>query len=172
MTIIDNPAHTSNYGARKSGATIIGIVYHDTGGTAKSALNWFANPRAQVSAHYVVARDGTIYRCVGEDKAAWHAGASSWFGYDNLNDWTIGIEIEDSNDTDPYPDAQIASLLELAEDLSIRYRIPLNHHVGHQHVAIPRGRKVDPGPDYPWYDYLVTLGARIAAKELTLKEGP
>lgn len=165
MNIIEHPAHPTNYGERKHGAKIIGIVYHDTGGTAQSALNWFADPAAKVSSHYVIAKDGTIYRCVPDEKAAWHAGMSEWFGYENLNDWTIGIEIEDKNDVDPYPEAQLLSLLELSEALSMQYRIPLNHHVGHQHIAVPAGRKVDPGPDFDWWGFLNTLGARLSAKE-------
>lgn len=145
------------------------IIYHDTAGSAVSAISWFQNPAAQVSSHYIVGRDGAIYRVVPEDKAAWHAGRSTAFGWENLNDWSIGIEIEDISDQDPYPDAQMEAILDLAEDISLRYAIPLNHHLGHSHIAVPRGRKVDPGRDYPWFDYLNVLGARLSVASWPLR---
>ena len=160
--MIDAPAHPKNYSARPAGARIGAVVYHDTGGSVESALQWFANPVAGVSAHYVIARDGRVYGCVDEGMKAWHAGSSVLFGIPDLNAWSIGIELEDTRDAgDPYPVAQTEALLELATEISLRYRIPLNHHVGHAHIAVPRGRKVDPGADFDWYTYLNTLGGRL-----------
>ena len=156
------PAHPSNYSRRPAGARIGAILYHDTGGTAASAIAWFQDPRAQVSAHYVVARDGTVYSCVPEDAKAWHAGSSELFGIPDLNAWSLGIELEDRDDREPYPAAQLEALLELATDISRRYLIPLNHHVGHEHVARPRGRKADPGVDFPWFAFLNAVGRRLA----------
>jgi N-acetylmuramoyl-L-alanine amidase len=169
MTPIAYPASPKNYSARPRGAVIGCVVYHDTGGSAESALQWFQNPVAGVSAHYVVARDGRVYACVAEDQKAWHAGSSLLFGIPDLNAWSIGIELEDRLDVgDGYPEAQIEALLHLAVAISKRYRIPLNHHVGHEHIAVPRGRKVDPGADFPWYAYLNALGRRLSLEAPTV----
>jgi N-acetylmuramoyl-L-alanine amidase len=167
MDIIDAPASTLNYRKRKRGTKPLFIILHDTGGSAESAINWFQNNRSGVSAHYIVGVDGKIYRCVPDDHAAWHAGTSEFMGYENLNDWSLGIEIEDKSDDTPYPDAQLEALLDLSESLIIQYHIPLNRIIGHCDIAIPRGRKVDPGKDWDWWSYLLVLGARIAEKEFS-----
>lgn len=71
------------------------IVDHDTAGpSAESAVNWFAQSKSKVSAHFVVALDGSITQCVLCNRVAWHAGKSSWRGVGNLNGWSIGIEID------------------------------------------------------------------------------
>ena len=147
------------------------IILHDTGGkTAKGTLTWFNTPdlppEKQVSSHYLIDRDGKIYQCVEDENKAWHAGSSSLWGEDNVNDWSLGIEIVDDNDADAYPDKQLEALFELCESLIIKYEIPLNRIVGHQHVCVPKGRKADPGRDFQWYPFLVTLGARISTLEI------
>lgn len=162
VDIIERPAHSKNFGARKAGAAVRLIVLHDTGGSADSALGWFANPAAGVSAHYVIARDGRLFRCVPDDKRAYHAGVSECFGYFDVNHWSIGVELEDKSDTDPYPDAQLEALLGLLEDLARRYQIPLNRIVSHADVAMPRGRKVDPGNDLNMVSLLIELGRRLS----------
>ncbi len=162
--MIQAPASPSNFSTRPPSVTPSAVVYHDTIGTAESAIAWFQNPAAGVSAHYIVARDGRIFRCVEEAFKAWHAGSSVFHGVADVNGFSVGIELEDWKDIgDPYPAAQLASLIDLAAEISTRWRIPLNHHVGHCHIATPRGRKTDPGPDFPWYDYLNALGARLIA---------
>ena len=161
------PAHPKNYSNRPAGVQPGAVIYHDTGGSCESALQWFANPKSGVSAHYVIARDGRVYTCVAEDKKAWHAGSSILFGIPDLNAWSIGIELEDKlNIDDPYPIEQIESLLELATEISGRYRIPINRHVGHDMIAVPRGRKVDPGADFDWYFVLNAIGHRLYARGL------
>lgn len=72
------------------------IVLHDTSDRLKpdDTISWFRNPKARVSAHFVVARDGAVTQMVECDRCAWHAGKSSWAGFKNLNAWSIGIEID------------------------------------------------------------------------------
>ena len=68
----------------------------------------------RVSAHYVVAEDGTVYRLVPEDRVAWHAGKSWWRGREALNGTSIGIEIVNLwGDANDYPEPQVAALIEL-----------------------------------------------------------
>ena len=151
-----SPHHRS----RKSGSVISAIIIHDTGGkTAESALSWFERPGSGVSSHYVIGKDGVVFRCVPEDRAAWHAGVSSLFGKEQVNEFSIGLEIVDDNDADRYPDAQLTAVVELTADLCKRYGIPLNRVVGHQHIA--PGRKVDPGPDFPWEVFLLKVATLL-----------
>lgn len=143
------------------------IVLHDTGGKdEQGACSWLINPDSQVSSHFVIGKSGNVYRLVPEEYVAWHAGKSILMGEEDVNKFSIGIEIVDDSDADPYPDPQIDALLQLCTDLVVRYHIPLNRVVGHEHIAVPKGRKVDPGRDFPWYEFLNTLGAKVAEKEM------
>ena len=99
----------------------------------------------RVSAHFLVRRDGEVVQFVGCDHRAWHAGQSAWQGSGNCNDYSVGIELEGSDET-PYDAAQYAALWRLLDALRRRY--PVAAVVGHSHVA--PGRKTDPGPHFDW----------------------
>jgi len=148
LNILEAPSPHRN--ARPS-PTIDCIVIHDTESeTAKAALSWFEAPQSKVSAHYVVDRDGTVYRCVPDDRRAWHAGGSVLAGRDNVNDFSIGIELAGFA-AQPYPGPQIDALVELCIEVCSRHpAISLDRIVGHEHIAVPAGRKTDPGPHFPW----------------------
>lgn len=133
-----------NFDARRPNFVII----HDTSGNAVgAALATLTSPAREVSAHYLVERDGTVYQLVDERARAWHAGKSRWgFGTD-INSASIGIEL-DNNGHEPYAEPQIVSLLALLADLKARYRIPAANFLGHGDIAV--SRKVDPGARFPW----------------------
>jgi AmpD protein len=122
-------------------------------------LDWDAHPYfqamrgLQVSAHFLVRRDGEVLQFVGCDQRAWHAGASSWRGRDNCNDYAIGIELE-GLEGGLFEDAQYAALAELCQRLARRY--PIAQVVGHEHVS--PGRKLDPGPGFDWDGLRQRLG--------------
>jgi AmpD protein len=99
----------------------------------------------RVSAHFFIRRDGELIQFVPPDRRAWHAGVSSWNGRERCNDFSIGIELEGTDDT-PFTDAQYASLDELIESLRQRYAI--QEIVGHSDIA--PDRKTDPGPCFDW----------------------
>ena len=99
----------------------------------------------QVSAHFLIRRDGRVIQFVGCDRRAWHAGLSAWSGRENCNDYSVGIELEGS-DHQPYAAAQYAALWRVLAALRVRY--PLTAIAGHCHVA--PGRKSDPGPHFDW----------------------
>ena len=99
----------------------------------------------RVSAHLVIARDGTAVQFVGLRQRAWHAGVSWFEGRPRCNDFSIGIELE-GTDVDPYTDAQYAALAALAPRL--RAALPLRAVRGHCHIAPVR--KTDPGPAFDW----------------------
>ena len=99
----------------------------------------------QVSAHFLLRRDGQLLQFVSCDQRAWHAGPSHWAGRDNCNDWSIGIELE-GLEGDTFEPAQYQALSRLLRAVQRRY--PVQALVGHEHVA--PGRKHDPGPGFDW----------------------
>ena len=133
---------------RPSNAKVDTVVLHATGGALEPSLNWLLNPRSQVSAHYLIAKDGRIFQLVNERERAWHAGESRMPPPDNrwnVNDFSVGIELENADDgRDPYPSAQIETLVRLLKHLIKRYNVPRRNVVTHAQIAVPKGRKVDP----------------------------
>ncbi len=123
------------------------IIHHTTNDSAERALATLTSPAREVSAHYLIARDGRIIYLVDELKRAWHAGDSYWGGNRDLNSASIGIEL-DNNGHEPFADAQIAALIALLGDLKSRWNIPAANVLGHGDVA--PGRKVDPSALFPW----------------------
>ena len=123
------------------------IIHHTTNETAERALGTLTNPLKQVSAHYLVARDGRIFYLVDEKLRAWHAGDSYWGGNRDINSASIGIEL-DNNGREPFAEPQIVTLLLLLADLKTRWNIPTANFLGHGDVA--PGRKVDPSAWFPW----------------------
>jgi N-acetyl-anhydromuramyl-L-alanine amidase AmpD len=106
--------------------------------------------RRHKSYHYIIARDGTIYKLVDPKYEATHAGISRWDGHITLNDKSIGIALN-NNSRDPYTDEQYISLIWLIKQLQDRYPdITTDRIVGHSDVAWPRGRKQDPGNHFEW----------------------
>jgi AmpD protein len=111
--------------------------------------------QVQVSAHFFVRRDGTLFQFVPCTERAWHAGVSSWRGRERCNDFSIGVELEGADDI-PYTPAQYAVLAALLWALKNRY--PIQAAVGHSDVA--PGRKTDPGPAFDWDRLARLVGAR------------
>ena len=126
-------------------------------------LDWDAHPYfhqirgMQVSAHFVVRRDGESLQFVSCDDRAWHAGASMWRGRPDCNDFSIGIELE-GLEGERFEAAQYAALARVIDALTTHY--PIAAVAGHEHVA--PGRKRDPGVGFEW--------ARL--KELLSKPAP
>jgi len=123
------------------------IIHHTGGDTVDHATRTLTDPVREVSAHYLIARDGRIMQLVDERARAWHAGESKWGAETDINSASLGIEL-DNNGHEPFPDAQISALLRLLADIQERYRIPGANFLGHADVA-PR-RKTDPSRYFPW----------------------
>lgn len=102
----------------------------------------------KVSSHFLIRRDGEIIQFVACDQRAWHAGESSWRGRERCNDFSIGIELEGTDDV-PFEDVQYERLAELTRALNANYQI--TDIVGHSDIA--PGRKTDPGPCFDWVRY-------------------
>lgn len=130
------------------------IVLHYTSSGFDRALQHLT--RGAVSSHYLISERPVIYRLVGEDRRAWHAGDSSWQGRTWLNASSIGIEIVHPGYTDtpqgrvwhPWPQDQIEALIPLLQDILQRHQLSPDKVIGHSDIA-PQ-RKVDPGPLFPW----------------------
>lgn len=159
--MINRTFNSPNHSAR-SGHTITMLVLHATAGTARSALAWLTNKAARVSAHYLIDKQGQVYQLVDDDRAAWHAGRSSWRGQEAINERSIGIEIENANDgRDPYPAVQLEALVQLAKDKIQQYHIAADMVVRHADIALPRGRKTDPA-GFAWANFLRQLFPQAA----------
>ena len=168
---VDSP----NFGPRPSGTAIDLIVLHSISlppgvyeGDAvtrlfTNQLDWNLHPYfrqiegLRVSSHFLIRRDGHILQFVSCLDRAWHAGASSYCGRDNCNDYSIGIELE-GLEGDLFEDAQYASLQELG--LVLMQHFPISHIAGHEHVAPTR--KSDPGAGFDWARLREQLGVNPA----------
>lgn len=112
----------------------------------------------RVSAHAVIRRSGEIERYVPDDCRAWHAGVSEFRGRTACNDFSIGIELEGTDET-LYDPAQYASLARLVADMMSRYPAITEDRIV-SHSAIAPGRKTDPGPAFDWAHFHRELANR------------
>jgi len=153
MDIIDSPspnANTRDLPAGQNAPDMLILHYTDTQ-SAFEALTILQNPEAEVSAHYLVDEDGTIYQLVDEEKRAWHAGKSYWDGKTDINSHSIGIEIQNpghSNGYREFPAEQMAAVTALCKEIMARHDIPAGHVLAHSDIA--PGRKRDPGELFDW----------------------
>jgi AmpD protein len=126
------------------GGTAIAALF--TNRLDPSAHPYFATiGELRVSAHFLIERDGALTQFVPCARRAWHAGASSWRDRADCNDFSIGIELEGTDEL-PYAADQYRVLARLVRALRRRY--PIDELVGHQDIA--PGRKTDPGPAFDW----------------------
>ena len=144
-------AHSSNYTAASRGpAQINKIVIHVTQGSFSSAINWFKDSRANVSAHYTVrSKDGFVGQSLREKNIGWHAG--SW----DYNRTSIGIEHEGYvSNSAWFTDSMYRSSARLTAYLAKKYRIPIDrrHIIGHNQV--PGATHTDPGRYWNWSKYM------------------
>ncbi|MEQ8696260.1 MAG: N-acetylmuramoyl-L-alanine amidase [Bauldia litoralis] len=141
-----------NFNDRPPGVPVDILVLHYTGmPTAEEALERLCDPVAQVSAHYTVGEDGTVYHHVAEDRRAWHAGVASWAGETDVNGRSIGVEIVNPGHEfgyRPFPEVQMTSVAALCRGIVARHAIPACRVVGHSDVAPDRKR--DPGELFDW----------------------
>lgn len=158
-----NQVPSPNFGPRPAATTVDLAVIHSISlppgryGTAAvqalftNVLDWEAHPYyasirgLQVSSHFYIERNGTLWQFVSCDDRAWHAGQSHYRGRDNCNDDSVGIELEGLEGLG-FETVQYQRLAQLLADLAARY--PLAYIAGHEHIA--PGRKADPGPGFDW----------------------
>lgn len=146
-----------NFGERRDNWDISILVLHYTVTDFETTKKIFLDPQRQVSSHYVVDVDGSIYQFVDEEKRAWHAGVSYFNGITDVNSNSIGIEIVNngydlSNVEEypayAYPEVQMKAVIALSKEIVNRYNIAPFCVVGHSDIS--PGRKIDPGPHFSW----------------------
>lgn len=154
-----------NFNARPAGTDIQLIVIHNIslppsqfgGGYIQqffqNQLDWSLHPYfqtiegMQVSAHLLILRTGEVIQFVNFNERSWHAGRSSYLAQKECNDYSIGIELEGSDDL-PFEPEQYQSLVEVVSILQQAYPKIQNHLAGHSDIA-PK-RKTDPGEYFDW----------------------
>jgi len=150
VTAVDEPGAfpSPNFGDRRGGLRPSLIVLHYTAmATCAAARERLCDPAAEVSAHWLIAEDGSAEALVPEAARAWHAGAGSWGGRGDVNSASIGIELANPGDR-PFPEPQMAALGRLLAEVMARWTIPASGVIAHSDMA--PGRKSDPGPRFDW----------------------
>jgi N-acetylmuramoyl-L-alanine amidase len=135
---------TTNFNLRKPNFV---ILHHTAQNSCEQTLATFTTLKSQVSAHYVICKDGTVHHMLNDYFRAWQAGLGKWGNATDINSLSIGIEI-DNNGFEPFTEPQINSLLQLLDRLKRAYNIPTANFIGHADIA--PGRKVDPNRYFPW----------------------
>jgi hypothetical protein len=164
LKIVEYQSRLNRKFPRKIREETLFIVLHSTESRLPSALRTLSKGKVSRGhylthgghAHYLVARNGTVYRILDPKYWANHAGISLWNGYENLSNYSIGIELEGYHNVS-FPDDQYRSLRLLLADLQERYGIADRDVVEHYRIAYSppsryhrgrlRGRKKDPGED-------------------------
>ena len=135
---------------------IIYLVYHYTGmKNENKAIKKLRDKNSKVSCHYFIKKDGTIINMVPDKFIAWHAGVSCWKKHNNLNDKSIGIEIQNPGHSNKYLEfskKQIKSALYLTKFLKKKYKIKRKNFLGHSDIS--HDRKKDPGENFPGSTFL------------------
>lgn len=122
-----------------------------SGTLAPDAHPFFAEiAHLRVSAHCLIRRDGEIVQYVPFDQRAWHAGVSSYHGRERCNDFSIGIELEGTDEL-AYTDAQYQQLAAVTRQLIPLYPAIADNITGHSDIAPVR--KTDPGPAFDWVKF-------------------
>lgn len=111
----------------------------------------------RVSAHCLIKRTGEIVQFVSFDNKAWHAGVSVYQGREKCNDFSIGIEMEGTDDV-KYTDVQYKQLARVTASLVKTYPNLANNIVGHSDIA--PGRKTDPGESFDWKTFRQLLSCK------------
>jgi N-acetylmuramoyl-L-alanine amidase len=141
-----------NHGPRAEGAAVRFLILHYTGmADAATALRRLTEEASQVSAHYTVDEDGTVYAHVAEERRAWHAGVASWDGMGDINSRSVGVEIVNPGHEfgyRPFPLVQMQAVAELCRGIIQRWGIQPRDVLGHSDIAPTR--KQDPGELFDW----------------------
>lgn len=157
-------APSPNFSDRRGGLLPSLVVIHFTAmASCAASRQRLCDPTAEVSAHWLIDRDGGAEQLVDEAMRAWHAGAGAWAGQDDVNSRSIGIELQNTG-TEPFPEPQMQALEGLLAALLPRWQIAPQGVIAHSDMA--PARKSDPGPRFDWH--------RLALQGLSVwpKAGP
>ena len=156
---------TANKGDRGGFRPAMVVIHGDAGRTSAGTISWILNPQSEVSYHWLIGRDGTVYKLVEEADRAWHAGKSEWPGMvdskGSVNSASIGVAFANSG-TEAYRDAQYDAGAELVAGICRRHSIGLDLIRGHNEVS--PGRKLDPWPQFSWSKFYGLLGLHLSGR--------
>ena len=168
--------------ARGQNERISSLIFHYTAISSLEGSLRALTQSGDVSSHWLIPESGNIiYKLVDENKRAYHAGVSVWKKRADINDTSVGIEIvskgftcrngqsncpKELREWKVYPEAQQILIIDLAMDIKNRYKINPLCVVGHSDIAL--GRKLDPGPLFPW-KRLAENGVGAWASEIEIK---
>jgi N-acetylmuramoyl-L-alanine amidase len=166
-----------NHRERREGEHLQYVILHGTYMANDAAvLSRLTDPATQLSCHYFIDHDARIHQLVDESRVAYHAGKSVWNGIENLNGYSLGIEIgnagpfptpptpeqeanPDWSNAQPYLPEQYNALISLLRDIMARHpHIKPKHVLAHSEIS--PGRKSDPGPLFDW-NILATAGVAL-----------
>jgi len=148
-----NNLYSPNFDENKRAAnTIKIIVMHYTGmQSERESITRLCDPKSKVSSHFVINKNGKVYRLVDDNLIAWHAGKSCWGKYKNINKNSIGIELVNKGHQFGYSSfnkKQLLSLIKVCKNIIKKYKIKNKNIIGHSDIAPTR--KIDPGEKFPW----------------------
>ncbi|OWJ79307.1 N-acetylmuramoyl-L-alanine amidase [Haematobacter missouriensis] len=123
------------------------VIHYTAMADCRAAEARLCDPAAEVSAHWLIGKDGTTLPLVEESHRAWHAGAGQWGTVTDVNSRSIGIEL-DNTGAEPFSAPLMASLERLLADILDRWTIPPERVIAHSDMA--PARKIDPGPRFDW----------------------
>ena len=144
LPLAANWVGTTNFNMRKPNYV---IIHHTAQNNCEQTLKTFTLTGTQVSAHYVICKDGTVHHMLNDYLRAWHGGAARWGNTTDINSSSIGIEL-DNNGFEPFAQPQMNSLMQLLEVLKKGHGIPAANFIGHGDIAPTR--KNDPNWRFPW----------------------
>lgn len=162
MTFIQKPS--PNQSPRKEGSVVSAIILHaDAGKTEQGTITHIqtkhADPKKNVSYHYLIGRDGRVFQFVDEDRKAWHAGISELDGVPDCNQFSIGVSFANDQLGEHFTPAQIDTGVDLVADICRRRGIKVSRIAEHSQVS--PNRKVDPGPLFPLVEFLHRVMATL-----------
>lgn len=138
---------TTNFNLRKPNFV---IIHHTAQNSCDQTLKTFTSVQTQVSAHYVICKDGKVHHMLNDYLRGWHGGVSKWGNLSDINSSSIGIEL-DNNGFEVFTDPQLNSLMNLLALLKKNHNIPAANFIGHADIAPTR--KVDPNVNFPWRQF-------------------
>jgi N-acetylmuramoyl-L-alanine amidase len=153
-----------NFNKRPPGTRVSAIILHaDAAQTVAQSLSWMMVRESRVSYHFLIGRLGDVYQLVDEEKRAWHAGVSSFAGKGDCNTYSLGVSFGNRNDgVEPYREDQLAAGVRLCADLVLKFpAITLERITTHAAVALPPGRKTDPGKLFPFAEFVARVGRLV-----------
>ena len=157
----------------KKNRKIQSVIIHYTGmKTASASIKRLKNKKSKVSCHYLIDNSGKIIQMVKDQDIAWHAGISYWDGKKNLNNSSIGIELQNKGEEfgyEKFRKRQITSLINLITLIKQKYNVYDAFILGHSDIA--PDRKIDPGYFFPWNQlYKAGIGLMPNIKSIDNKE--